>query len=144
MKHRINDKYASPMQAYFFKIRIFFSMLSAMSSTKHQPKLGKRPYSQVEPEFPRLPKSLAFGAAEEFARKSQEALIAVQQELPMGATFPGQSFIFLPLISPHQLQQRFNVGEDESVLVVATKSYPALKDQVNSLDNKKYSGLYVR
>ncbi|EGF78147.1 hypothetical protein BATDEDRAFT_26889 [Batrachochytrium dendrobatidis JAM81] len=112
-----------------------------MSSNKHQPNLGKRPHSEVTPEFPSLP-SLSFAAVQEFAGKSQEALVSVQESL-VGATFPGSS-LFLPLISPHQLQQRFNVADDDSVLVVIRKSYPLLKSEIISLNNKKYSGIYVR
>ncbi|XJO77866.1 hypothetical protein BDV3_002391 [Batrachochytrium dendrobatidis] len=113
-----------------------------MSSNKHQPNLGKRPHSEVTPEFPSLP-SLSFAAVQEFAGKSQEALVSVQESL-VGATFPGSSSLFLPLISPHQLQQRFNVADDDSVLVVIRKSYPLLKSEIISLNNKKYSGIYVR
>ena len=95
-----------------------------------------------DPGFPSLPR-LSFPAVQDFAGKSQEALLSVQQELQVN-TFPGNTFVFLPLISPHQLQQRFNVGEDDSLLVVARKAYTALKDEVNSLNSKRFSGLYVR
>lgn len=111
-----------------------------MSSTKHQPNLRKRPHSEVEPEFPSIP-ILSFVAAQEFAGKSQEALLSVQQGL--SATFPGSSSIFLPLISPHQLQQRFKVKEN-SVFVVVRKSYTLLKDDVLSLNLEDCCGLYVR
>ena len=74
----------------------------------------------------------------EFAEKSQEALRSV----PTIST--SLAYLFLPLISPNQLQQRFNVGEDDSVLVVARKSYPILKKQVDSLNHKKFSGIYIR
>ena len=119
-------------------------MLSAMSSTSYQPNPGKRPISEVSPEFPSLPNSLSFSAAQKFAIKSQEALISVQQDISDDAIFPGKSFVFLPFISPHQLQSRFNVSEDNSVLVLARKSYPVLKLQVDSLNNKRFCGIYVR
>ncbi|KAJ2995810.1 hypothetical protein HDV02_000387 [Globomyces sp. JEL0801] len=114
-----------------------------MSSTKHQPNLRKRPHSEVEPEFPSLP-ILSFSAAQKFARKSQKALVSIQQGLSLvGATFPGSSSIFLPLISPHQLQERFKVKEN-SVFVVIRKSYTLLKDDVFSLNPEEYCGIYVR
>ena len=116
-------------------------MLSAMSSTKHQPNPRKRPHSEVASEFPSLP-SLSLGAAQEFALKSQEALLSVQQGLH-GCSFPGIPCVFLPLISPHQLQQRFKVKEG-SVFVVVRKSYTLLKDNVCSLNLEDYSGMYVR
>ncbi|KAJ3319347.1 hypothetical protein HDV06_006374 [Boothiomyces sp. JEL0866] len=116
-------------------------MLSAMSSTKHQPNQRKRPISEVEPEFPSLP-GLSFSAAQEFARKSQEALLSVKRLV--GVDFSGKSSLFLPLLSPHQLQQRFNVMEDDSVLVVVRKPYTHLKNDVDSLNLRKYCGIYVR
>jgi hypothetical protein len=66
------------------------------------------------------------------------ALVYVQQEL----TFPGKSFVFIPLISPHQLQQRFKVRE-RSVFMVVRKSYPLLKSELDSLNTENFSGLYV-
>jgi hypothetical protein len=54
------------------KFKLKFPMLSAMSSTKHQPNPRKRPHSEVASEFPSIP-SLSLGAAQEFAVKSQEA-----------------------------------------------------------------------
>ena len=117
-------------------------MLSAMSSTKNKPNPKKRPHSEEGPEFPSLPLP-DFGAAREFAAKSQEALVSVQKGLPFGSPFPGSSSIFLPLISPHQLQQRFKTKEN-SVFVVVRKSYPFLRDDVLSLDLEEYSGIYVR
>ena len=119
-------------------------MLSAMSSAKHQPKSVKRLISDVEPEFPSLPTSLNFPAVQEFARKSQEALVSVKKSLQIDVLFPGHPSIFLPLLSPHRLQQRFNVADDDSVLVVIRKSYPLLKSEIISLNNKNSSGIYVR
>lgn len=114
-----------------------------MSSTNHQPNPGKRPISEVTPEFPSLP-TPSLEETIEFAKKSQEALVSVQQGLQIRATFSNNSYIFLPFISPHQLQQRFNVGENNSILVLGRKSYPALKIQLDSLNNKKYCGIYVQ
>ena len=116
-------------------------MLSAMSSRNHQPNLKKRQYSEVDPEFTSLP-GLPLNDAKVFAQKSQEALLSVQKALPAN-TFPGNSFVFLPLISPHRLQQRFKVKEN-SVFIVARKAYTLLKDDVFSLNLEDYCGLYVR
>ena len=115
-----------------------------MSSSKHYPLPRKRRISEVEPDFPSLPKSPSFAASSEFAVKSQQALVSVWQQLPAGTSFPGKSSIFLPLISPHKLQQRFNVGDDDSVLVLVRKSYPLLKSDVDSLNLEEHCGLYVR
>ena len=117
-------------------------MLSAMSSSKHLPNPRKRPISEVDAEFPSLPMK-SFEATIEFAKKSQEALQSVGKGLS-SAGFSGTSSLFLPLISPNQLQHRFDVGEDDSVFVMVRKSYPLLKQEVDSLNVRKYSGMYVR
>ena len=101
-----------------------------MSSTKHQPNPRKRPHTEVGSEFPSLP-SRSLAATQEFAVKSQEALLSIQKGL-LGCSFPGIHCVFLPLISPHQLQQRFKVKEG-SVFVVVRKSYTLLKDNVAHL-----------
>jgi hypothetical protein len=111
-------------------------MLSAMSSTIYQPNPRKRPIDLASPEFPHLP-YISLEATVAFAVKSQEALSSV----PTIST--NLASLFLPLISPHQLQQRFNIGDDNSVHVVMRKSYPLLKHEVDTL-NRKYPGIYVR
>jgi hypothetical protein len=73
----------------------------------------------------------------EFAVKSQEALCSV----PTIST--NLASLFLPLISPHQLQQRFRVKES-AVFVVMRKSYPLLKNEVDSYDLEEFNGIYVR
>ena len=119
-------------------------MISAMSSTKHKPILGNRPNREVAPEFP-LPTGTSFAATKEFAEKTQEALLSVQQDLLLaGVAFPGNTFLFLPLITPNSIQQRFQVGEDHSVYVIITKSYPLLKTEVESLNFYDYRGICVR
>ena len=105
-----------------------------MSSTKHQPNSRKRPISLVQPEFPSLPNNESLVAARAFAENSQKALLSIELN---------ESFMFLPLISPHQLQQRFNVDDDNSVLVVARKSYLVLKEELENLKKRDYSGIYV-
>lgn len=111
-------------------------MLSAMSSTENQPIPQKRPIDQVTPEFPGLPMT-SLEATKEFAAKSQAALSSV----PTIST--SLASIFLPLISPHKLQQRFNVKE-KSVFVVCRKSYFVLKGLVETFNIEDYSGIYVR
>ncbi|KAI8895287.1 hypothetical protein BC833DRAFT_529645, partial [Globomyces pollinis-pini] len=115
-----------------------FFMLSAMSS-KHQPNPRKRPYSEVDPPFPSLPRPY-FKNVQEFAKESQKALVSVQQG---HSAFPGNTSIFLPLISPHQLPYKFKVKES-SVFVMVRKSYVVLKDDINSLNLEENCGLYVR
>jgi hypothetical protein len=110
-------------------------MLSAMSS-KHQPNPRKRPIDQVTPEFPCLP-IISMPATVEFAYKSQKALESV-------GISPNATSLFLPLISPHKLQQRFCVGDDDSVFVVMRNAYSKLKDELDNLNYRKYSGIYVR
>ena len=105
-------------------------------SSKHQPNPRKRPIDQVTPEFPSLP-IISLPATVEFADKSQKALESVD-------FFANATSLFLPLISPHQLQQRFSVGDDDSVFVVMRNAYSMLKDEVDNLNNRKYSGIYVR
>ena len=90
----------------------------------------------MAPEFPAEPTTLSLDATRDFAEKSQLAL----DSLPDIST--AQDSVFLPLLSPHQLQERFNVDED-SVLVMTRKSYPILKHAVDIL-SKEYSGIYVR
>ena len=111
-------------------------MLSAMSSSKHQPNPRKRPIDLVAPEFPPLP-AISLAATMGFAVKSQEALRSV----PTIST--NLASLFLPLISPHQLQQRFRVKES-AVFVVMRKSYPLLKNEVASYDLEEFNGIYVR
>jgi polynucleotide 5'-kinase involved in rRNA processing len=53
------------------------------------------------------------------------------------------SSAFLPLISPEQVQQPIQVGKDDSVFIVMRMSYPLLKKDVDSLNNKKYFGVFV-
>ena len=61
-------------------------------SPKHQPIPRKRLIDQVTPEFPPLPR-IPLEATMDFAIKSQEALVSVQQKLSLvNATFPRQHF----------------------------------------------------
>ena len=111
-------------------------MISAMS-TKHQPNPRKRPLEEGTPEFPPT-SSLTLEEIEsclEFAKKSQLAIP------PISITLKS---VFLPLISPHSLQNRFNVDDDDSVFVIIRKSYFSLKNQVESLDLEEFSGIYIR
>ena len=105
-------------------------------SSKHQPNPRKRQIGQVTPEYPSLP-ARSLSAIVEFAQKSQVALELV-------SISPNSTSLFLPLISPHQLQQRFSVGDDDSVFVVMRNAYSKLKDEVDNLNNRKYCGIYVR
>ncbi|OAJ44131.1 hypothetical protein BDEG_27396 [Batrachochytrium dendrobatidis JEL423] len=107
-----------------------------MSSTKHQPNPRKRPIDLVTPEFPPLP-AISLKATVEFAAKSQEAL----RSIPTIST--NLASLFLPLISPNQLQRRFRV-EENAVFVVMTKSYPLLKNELDSFSVKDLDGIYVR
>lgn len=99
-------------------------MLSAMSLNEHRPNQKKRGFSEISVEFPPSLSVQTFPACPEFARKSRESLVSVQQELASnGLAFPGTSSIFLSLISPHALQYRFNVGRDDNA-VFLIKRYP--------------------
>lgn len=51
--------------------------------------------------------------------------------------------MFLPLISPHKLQQGFKVGDGDPVFIIMRTSYFRLKNEVDSLDTE-HSGIYVR
>ena len=104
--------------------------------------LNKRKRSESDPEFPCLPQR-SFADVKEFADKSQKALLSVQKGLA-GVEFPGETSIFLPLISSNQLQERFIVDEDDSVFVLVRKSYSLLKDEINSLNLRKCCGLYLK
>jgi hypothetical protein len=114
----------------------FFFMLSAMSSTKHQPISKKRKVDKASPKFPSLP-ALSLEATMQFAVKSQEALRllpTISSELDS---------LFLPLISPHKLQRRFKVKEN-AVFVVMRTLYTELTNKVNSFDLEEFCGIYVR
>ena len=87
-------------------------ILSAMTS-KHQPNPKKRPIDEVTPEFPSLPNE-SMKAVAKFAKESQKAV----ESVPFSAN---STSLFLPLISPHQLQQRFKVREN-AVFVVMRNS----------------------
>ena len=107
-----------------------------MSSSKHKPNPRKRPIDLVTPDFPSLP-AISLEATMEFAVKSQEALRSV----PIISS--NLASLFLPLISPHQLQQRFKVKES-AVFVVMRKSYHLLQNEVASYDLEEFNGIYVR
>ena len=103
--------------------------------------MPKRPISEVDAEFPSLPVS-SFKETVGFARKSQEALLSVRKGLS-SADFSKTSSLFLPLISPNQLQHGIKVKES-SVFVIVRKSYPLLKQEVDVLNFLKFTGIYVR
>ena len=104
-------------------------------TSKHQPNPRKRQIGQVTPEFPSLP-ARSLSAIVEFAQKSLVALKSV-------SISPYSTSLFLPLISPHQLQQRFKVREN-AVFVVMRNAYSILKNEVDSLELVDYCGIYVR
>ncbi|KAI3659379.1 hypothetical protein MP638_001301 [Amoeboaphelidium occidentale] len=116
-------------------------MLSAMSSssTAFQPNFKGREMDidAKTPEFPECPEKLSLQTTREFALKSQLALTSLD-----GFSSEQQS-LFLPLITPHELQYRFYV-EQSSVYVVMRKPYPVLKNEVDRLDMRRFRGIYVR
>jgi len=90
-------------------------------------------------EFPSL-SGFTLADAQTFAGKSQEVLVAKK-------TFDGSSpseFLTLPLISPHPLHHRLHVDQDASISIIMRKSYPLLKNIVESFDFVKHCGIYLR
>jgi hypothetical protein len=116
------------------------------STTLPTKKPRKRQFDQVvTPEFPALPITLSLQAAIEFAGKSQVALDTLFPTTTTSNTISNtnQDSLFLPLISPHQLQSRFKV-KDNSVFVMTRKSYSHLKREVDSFALEEFRGVYVR
>ena len=114
---------------------------ASMSSIKHEPNTRKRQHSEIDDAFPSQPNGGSFTAALEFASRSQAALLSIKGL--HSVDFSQTPSLSLPLITPHQLQARFNVTESDSVLVVVRKSFTHLKKEVELLNNRVYSGLYV-
>jgi len=112
-------------------------MISAMSSTKNHPSPKKRQFGAVD--FPDLP-LMTLSATRKFAKQSQNALVWIHSEK---GSFADSSSLYLPLISPHRLQQRFSVKQN-SVFAVIRESYSRLKFEVETLDVESVSGMYVQ
>ena len=108
-----------------------------MSCLNHQPiSKKKRRLTHEAPEFPSLPVFSLIDVVE-FAKKSQRALESVDFSA-------NSTTLFLPLITPHQPDNRFTVDTDHSVFVIMRNEYTKLKQVAHKVHNNHYSGIYIR
>ena len=108
-----------------------------MSCLNHQPiSKKKRRLTHEAPEFPSLPVFSLIDVVE-FAKKSQRALESVDFSA-------NSTTLFLPLITPHQPDNRFTVDTDHSVFVIMRNEYSILKEVVENMDNNSDGGICVR
>ncbi|ORY38883.1 hypothetical protein BCR33DRAFT_720533 [Rhizoclosmatium globosum] len=133
------------------------------SNNEHRPRPAmKRSINFVAAETPFPPHSgvLSLSQVVEFAHQSQTAInrtfaITERAKRRKGASNlvldhilpalddPRTSFS-LPLVTPHRLNQRFAVAQDNSVFTVFRKSYTALKTAFLEMDTDIYLGFLLR
>ncbi|KAJ3378967.1 hypothetical protein HDU84_007151 [Entophlyctis sp. JEL0112] len=134
-------------------------------SNQHLPPSVKRSASSIsnsaDAVFPAQP-GLSYEDVAVFAQQVQQALnqtllpASVSAKRPKVETLdadgeiatlldnPDLSFVSLPLVSPHKLNYRFKVAPDNSVFVIARKSYLLLKKALLDLNTDDYAGIYLR
>ncbi|KAJ3335751.1 hypothetical protein HDU83_009912, partial [Entophlyctis luteolus] len=133
-------------------------------SNQHLPPSVKRSASSIsnsaDAVFPAEP-GLFYEDVAVFAEQVQQALNQTLLPAPVSAKRPkvetldadGEtatlldnpdlSFVSLPLVSPHRLNYRFTIEPDNSVFIIARKSYLLLKKTLLDLNTDKYSGMYL-